>query len=83
MSRAPLHPGKIYENASVSFCPKISRTNICCLTPLPTKCPVDDKRGESEYVDGPLGKRVYEVRRTENCSYRLDFRSYFEATSPN
>ena len=59
------------------------RTNIYYLTPLPTKCPVDDKRGESEYVHGPLGKLVYEVRRTENCSCRFDFRSYFEATSRN
>ena len=31
-------------------------TNVHCLTPLPTKRPVDVKRGKIEYVDGPLIK---------------------------
>ena len=30
------------------------RTNVHCLTPSPSKRPVDIKRGKSEYVEGPL-----------------------------
>ena len=30
------------------------RTNVHCLTPSPSKRPVDIKRGKSEYVDSPL-----------------------------
>ena len=55
MSRAPFHIWRlIYENASVCFCPKMPCTNVHCLTPSPTKRPVDVTRGKSEYVDSPL-----------------------------
>ena len=55
ISRAPFHTWrKIYENASVCFCPKMPRTSDLCLTPPPPIRPVDFKRGESEYVDIPL-----------------------------
>ena len=36
-------------------------TNVHCLTPLPTKRPVDVKRGKIEYVDGPLIKTFTSV----------------------
>ena len=36
ISRAPFHTWrKIYENASVCFCPKMPRSNDLCLTPPP------------------------------------------------
>ena len=52
---APFHTCcKVYESASVCFCPKLLFTNIHCLTLSLPKHSVHVKWGKSEYVDGPL-----------------------------
>ena len=48
-------------------------TNVHCLTPLPTKRPVDVKRRKIEYVDGPF-KRNYKYKRNLQDSVAIIFR---------
>ena len=48
------------------------RTNVHCLTPSPSKRPVDIKRGKSEYVDSPLHSEnlfISELRFTQGLAW--------------